>query len=126
MYFPAFKDRAILLYITLQRFNGFAAPGVDDYPKDFEPASYPTMSPIDSRDMYAIVLRPSALDTCSGPFTDGTTSQLQYKNGTSVPGVYSFGSAACFITHDFYMAPGIPSFSGVTQAYRAAKDIHMH
>lgn len=112
----------------LDRFNGFAGTGVDSefgresYARYFEPPSSPVMSPIDTSDLYAVVLLPSSLDTCSGPSVD-EHSHVRYRNNSPVAGVYAVGNAASSLTRGLYLAAGVPSFSGITQAYRAASSI---
>ena len=117
------------LVSQLDRFNGFASTGVDtEFGREaskmvFEPPSNPLMSPIDKSDLYAVVLLPSTLDTCCGPAVD-ENSHVRYLNtAAAVPGVYVVGNAACSLTRGLYLAGGVPSFSGITHAFRAVRSI---
>lgn len=113
----------------LTRYNGYAEAGVDeefsrhDYIKQQEPQDTPNMSPIDTTDLFALVLLPSALDTCSGPTVDQDSHVLYAEDSSPVPGIYAAGNAACSLTHGFYLAPGIPTFSAFVHAHRAAASI---
>lgn len=106
----------------LTRFNTYARDGVDpefnrhEFQRIIEPEGLSPMAPIDTTDLYAVQTWPSALDTCSGPQMDRDTSLI-------VDGVYAAGNAACSATNGFYLSPGVPSFSAIVQAYRAARHI---
>lgn len=117
----------------LDRFNDFAREGVDrefnrgrslaferDYHAGRPDNPYPNefLNVIDKRDLYAYVLVPSSLDTCTGPFTDRHARTRDVATGEPNDDVFAVGNCSSSITKGFYLAPGVPSFSAIMQSYR--------
>jgi FAD binding domain/NAD(P)-binding Rossmann-like domain len=122
-------DFAQNLKAQLERFNTYAANGVDEefgrhsFDRTIENPDTPAMAPVDETDLYAVKLIPSTLDTCSGPFVDSNNQVWYESTDEPVPGVYAVGNAACSITRGLYNSPGTPTFQAFVGAYRAARSI---
>jgi hypothetical protein len=119
----------VSLQAQLDRFNEFADKGIDDdfgrhsYPVQFLRNDFAPMRRIDANDLYAVVLWPSSLDTCSGPLVDERSRVQSQSSESAVPGIYAVGNCASSITRGFYVAPGVPTASAILQSYRATKHI---
>ena len=113
---------------TIERYNGFAREGVDgdfsrglheydkvwqkvfsavnaetDYPANEMPN--PTMHPIESKKLYAIILAPGALDTSGGPEIN-SNSQIISATGSPIKGLYGAGNCVASPVGPAYLGAG--------------------
>lgn len=107
------------LRATLQRFNTFAASGVDlDFHRGETPVERawqgPSRSTTGNRTMYPMspngpfycaILGPATLDTCGGPVI-GTNAQVLRPDETPIPGLYGAGNCIASPTGQAYWGAG--------------------
>jgi 3-oxosteroid 1-dehydrogenase len=121
---------------TIERFNGFAAHGVDeDFHRGEKPVQLlfngpvkdepgrtnPTMWPIsDSGPYYASLVTGGTLDTKGGPRTN-TEAQVLDDTGTPIPGLYGVGNCVASPSAQAYWAGGATLGPIIAFAYRAAQ-----
>ncbi|GAB2868370.1 FAD-dependent oxidoreductase [Nocardioides pacificus] len=111
------------LEASVERFNGFAAAGVDE---DFgrgrdEFDNYfarPVLVPIDLGPFYAARLVLADLGTKGGAVTDIDARVLR-ADGSVIEGLYAAGNASASMTGGFYPGPGIPIGTAMVFASRA-------
>lgn len=118
---------------TIQRFNGFAASGVDEdfhrgesaYDKYY---SDPTVSPnpslhaIDEAPFYAVKIVPGDLGTKGGLLTDEKARVLR-PDGSAIAGLYAAGNASSAVMGNTYAGPGATIGPALVFGYLAAEDI---
>jgi 3-oxosteroid 1-dehydrogenase len=102
---------------TVERYNGFAAAGVDEdfgrggdeYETFFTAGEGPNRAlvPVDKPPFYAARFVLSDLGTKGGLVTDATGAVLR-PDGTAIPGLFATGNAAANLTGAAYPGPGIP------------------
>ena len=121
------------LEATVERFNGFAASGVD---KDFHRGesaydkyySDPTVKPnpslhtIDKGPFYAVKIVPGDLGTKGGLVTDERARVLR-PDGSVIPGLYAAGNVSSAVMGHTYAGPGATIGPALTFGYLAAEDI---
>lgn len=103
---------------TVERFNGFAAEGVDhDFGRGESPVAQawsgpirrgvnPTMYPLaPTGPYYAVLLSAGTLDTCGGPITDARGAVLR-PDGTAIAGLYGAGNCVAAPTGQGYLGGG--------------------
>lgn len=125
------------LSATIERFNGFAATGVDD---DFGRGSTPiqvawgggterhktnanpTMAPFASEGpYYCILLGGMTLDTKGGPVID-TGARVQHVSGHAIPGLYGAGNCIASPAGQAYWSGGGTIGPAITYGYIAGKN----
>jgi 3-oxosteroid 1-dehydrogenase len=117
---------------TVERFNGFAATGVDeDFHRGEDPYDLffasgdgpnPCLVPIDRPPFHAVQLVVGDLGTKGGARTS-VDGQVLDGQGDPIPGLYAAGNSAASVTGHCYPGPGTPLGSGMTFAYRAARHL---
>ena len=111
-------DFSATLAATVNRFNEFAAKGVDpDFGRGQAPVSQawagpirrgvnPTMYPLSSTGpYYAVLLGAGTLDTCGGPETDASGAVLRTDEST-IPGLFGAGNCTSAPTGQGYLGGG--------------------
>ncbi|HYH44800.1 MAG TPA: FAD-dependent oxidoreductase [Thermoanaerobaculia bacterium] len=107
------------LRATIERFNTFAASGVDgDFHRGETPMEQawqgPTRSTTGNRTMYPLtldgpyhcaILGPATLDTCGGPVI-GTDARVLRPDGTPIPGLFGAGNCIASPTGQAYWGAG--------------------
>jgi 3-oxosteroid 1-dehydrogenase len=107
------------LRATIERFNTFAASGVDrDFHRGETPMEQawegPTRSTTGNRTMYPLtlsgpyycaILGPATLDTCGGPVI-GTNAQVLRPDGSPIPGLFGAGNCIASPTGQAYWGAG--------------------
>ncbi|WP_372733487.1 3-oxosteroid 1-dehydrogenase [Nocardioides sp.] len=121
------------LSATLERFNGFAAAGVDsDYHRG-ESAydkyySDPTVKPnpslhvIDQAPFYAVKIVPGDLGTKGGLVTDERARVLR-PGGSVIPGLYAAGNVSSAVMGHTYAGPGATIGPALAFGYLAVEDL---
>lgn len=119
---------------TVERFNGFAAKGVDEdfhrgedpYDRFFAGRSQerpnPCLVPVDTPPYYAARVVLSDLGTKGGLRTDPDGRVLD-REGRPIPGLYAAGNTSASFSGRCYPGPGVPIGSAMVFAYRAATDM---
>jgi 3-oxosteroid 1-dehydrogenase len=118
---------------TVDRFNGFAATGVDEDYHRGESAydryySDPTVKPnpslhrIDEAPFYAVKIVPGDLGTKGGLVTDERARVLR-PDGSVIPGLYAAGNASSAVMGHTYAGPGATIGPALTFGYLAAEAI---
>ncbi|AMS45513.1 FAD-binding protein [Aminobacter aminovorans] len=118
---------------TLQRYNHFAAKGVDpDFGKgstaynrylgDPEHAPNPCLAPIDKAPFYAIQIFPGDIGTAYGLAADDRSRVLD-EQGRPIPGLYACGNDRSSIMGGRYPSGGITIGPALTFAYLAVLDV---
>ncbi|MSZ76565.1 MAG: FAD-dependent oxidoreductase [Actinobacteria bacterium] len=117
---------------TVERFNGFAATGVDEdfgrggdeYDTFFAGGTGPNkaLTPIDQAPFYAARFVLSDLGTKGGIVTDAAGRALR-ADGTAIPGLYAAGNSAAPVTGAIYPGPGAPLGTAMVFASLAVKDM---
>jgi 3-oxosteroid 1-dehydrogenase len=118
---------------TVERFNGFAATGVDEdfhrgesaydrYYGDPRNKPNPCLAPLDKPPFYAIRIVPGDLGTKGGLRTD-TRGRVLREDGTHIPGLYAAGNAAAPVMGRTYAGPGATLGPAMTFGYLAALDL---
>ncbi|WP_248964143.1 FAD-dependent oxidoreductase [Sphaerisporangium perillae] len=118
------------LTATVERFNGFAARGVDEdfhrgedpYDRFFTGGSEspnPCLVPVDRPPYYAARVVLGDLGTKGGLRTDPDGRVLD-RDDRPIPGLYAAGNTSASFSGRCYPGPGIPIGSAMVFAYRAA------
>ncbi|WP_157551332.1 FAD-binding protein, partial [Nocardioides jensenii] len=115
------------LSATVERFNGFAATGVDE---DFGRGSDefdryfadPTLVPVEQGPFWAARLVLSDLGTKGGLVTDAAARVLR-EDGSVIQGLYAAGNTSASMTGAFYPGPGIPLATAMVFASLAVRDL---
>lgn len=116
---------------TVQRYNGFAATGVDaDFGKgellfgqvagDPEHGPNPNIGPLAKAPYYAMAVVPTPLATAYGVLTDGNGQALDAQD-RPVPGLYAAGNDAASVMGSEYPGAGVQVASGMTFGWAAAR-----
>lgn len=120
------------LAATIERFNGFAATGIDEdfhrgesaYDKYY---SDPTVEPncslhaIDEGPFYAVKIIPGDLGTKGGLVTDERARVLR-EDGSVIPGLYASGNVSSAVMGNTYAGPGATIGPAIVFGYLAAED----
>ncbi len=104
------------LTTTVERFNGFAAAGVDEdfhrgesaydkYYSDPTVKPNPSLHTIDQAPFYAVKIVPGDLGTKGGLVTDEKARVLR-PDGSVIPGLYAAGNASSAVMGRTYAGPG--------------------
>ncbi|NVI92170.1 FAD-binding protein [Actinomadura sp. BRA 177] len=117
------------LTATVERFNGFAANGVDDdfhrgedpYDRYFS-GGKPCVVAVDEPPYYAAKVVLSDLGTKGGLRTDPDARVLDASD-RPIPGLYAAGNTSASFTGPVYPGPGVPIGSAMAFAYRAVQHI---
>lgn len=117
---------------TVERFNGFAADGVDaDFHRGEDaydaffadgPGPNPALVPIERGPFHAVRLVLGDLGTKGGLRTDEQARVLR-ADGEVVPGLYAAGNTMASVAGPFYPGPGAPIGSAMVFGYLAARDM---
>ncbi|MFI0354929.1 FAD-dependent oxidoreductase [Actinomadura sp. 9N407] len=117
---------------TVERFNGFAASGVDeDFHRGEDPydrffgagdGPNPCLVPIERGPLHAVQIVLGDLGTKGGLRIDGDGRVLD-EAGTPIPGLHAAGNSAASVAGHAYPGPGTPLGSGMAFGYRAAKHL---
>lgn len=116
---------------TVQRYNGFAATGVDeDFHKgellfgqvagDPDHGPNPNIGPLLKAPFYAMAVVPTPLATAYGVLTDGNGQALDAQ-GKPVAGLYAAGNDAASVMGSEYPGAGVQVASGMTFGWKAAR-----
>jgi 3-oxosteroid 1-dehydrogenase len=117
---------------TVERFNGYAASGVDEefhrgedeYDLFFAGGHGPnkSLSPLDAPPYFAARFVLSDLGTKGGLVTDAAGRVLR-ADGTPIPGLYAAGNTAASVFGSVYPGPGAPLGSAMVFAALAIEDL---
>ncbi|TDD35046.1 FAD-binding protein [Actinomadura sp. KC06] len=114
---------------TVERFNGFAAKGVDeDFHRGEDPydlyftGGKPCLVPVDRPPYFAAKIVLSDLGTKGGLRADPDGRVLSGA-GRPIPGLYAAGNTSASFTGPVYPGPGIPIGTAMAFAYRAVQDM---
>ena len=118
---------------TVDRFNGFAATGVDEdfhrgesaydkYYSDPTVKPNPSLHAIDQAPFYAVKIVPGDLGTKGGLVTDERARVLR-PDGSVIPGLYAAGNVSSAVMGHTYAGPGATIGPALTFGYLAAEDI---
>jgi 3-oxosteroid 1-dehydrogenase len=122
---------------TVDRFNGYAAAGVDEefhrgedeydlfFAAGHEPGSAylnGALSPLDAPPYFAARFVLSDLGTKGGLVTDAAGRVLR-ADGTPIPGLYAAGNTAASVFGSVYPGPGAPLGSAMVFAALAVEDL---
>jgi 3-oxosteroid 1-dehydrogenase len=118
---------------TVQRFNGFAASGVDEdyhrgesgydrYYSDPTVKPNPSLHALDRAPYYAVKIVPGDLGTKGGLVTDQKARVLR-PDGSVIPGLYAAGNVSSAIMGHTYAGPGATIGPALTFGYLAALDL---
>ncbi len=121
------------LVATIERFNGFAADGVDEdfgrgesaydkYYSDPRVKPNPSLAPIDHGPFYAVKIVPGDLGTKGGLVTDERARVLR-PDGSVIEGLYAAGNCSAAVMGHTYAGPGATIGPALTFGYLAALDI---
>jgi 3-oxosteroid 1-dehydrogenase len=120
------------LTATVDRFNRFAASGVDeDFARGEDPydrffaagdGPNPCLVPIDRGPFYAARLVLSDLGTKGGLRTDPVGRVLR-ADGTPIPGLYAAGNTSASMAGPVYPGPGIPIGTAMVFSSLAVQDM---
>jgi 3-oxosteroid 1-dehydrogenase len=119
------------LQATVERFNGFAARGVDEdfhrgsnandrYYADPRCSPNPTLGALSRAPFYAVPIIPSDLGTKAGLMTD-VDGRVLDNDGKVIRGLYAAGNSATTAMGDRYPSAGATIASAMTQAFLAAE-----
>ena len=124
------------LRATIQRFNTFAASGVDaDFHRGETPAEQfffqgPTRSTTGNRTMYPLtldgpyycaILGPATLDTCGGPVID-TSARVLRPDGSPIPGLFGAGNCIASPAGQGYWGAGGTIGPAITYGFIAGRN----
>jgi 3-oxosteroid 1-dehydrogenase len=118
---------------TVERFNGFAATGVDEdfhrgesaydkYYSDPTVKPNPSLHSIDRGPFYAVKIVPGDLGTKGGLVTDERARVLK-PDGTVIDGLYAAGNVSAAVMGNTYAGPGATIGPAMVFGYLAAEDI---
>jgi len=118
---------------TVDRFNRFAATGVDEdfhrgesaydrYYSDPTVKPNPSLHAIDEGPFYAVKIVPGDLGTKGGLVTDERARVLR-EDGSPIPGLYAAGNASAAVMGHTYAGPGATIGPALVFGYLAAEDI---
>ena len=121
------------LAATVERFNGFAATGVDEdfhrgesaydkYYSDPTVKPNPSLHVIDKAPFYAVKIVPGDLGTKGGLLTDERARVLR-PDGSVIPGLYAAGNVSAAVMGYTYAGPGATIGPALVFGYLAAEDI---
>ncbi|MGO4257245.1 3-oxosteroid 1-dehydrogenase [Marmoricola sp. RAF53] len=121
------------LAATVERFNGFAATGVDEdfhrgesaydkYYSDHTVKPNPSLGAIDHAPFYAVKIVPGDLGTKGGLVTDERARVLR-ADGSVIEGLYAAGNCSSAVMGNTYAGPGATIGPAITFGYLAAEDI---
>jgi 3-oxosteroid 1-dehydrogenase len=122
---------------TVERFNGFAATGVDEdfhrgesaydkYYSDPRVKPNPSLHRIDHAPFYAVKIVPGDLGTKGGLVTDERGRVLR-PDGSAIEGLYAAGNCSSAVMGHTYAGPGATIGPAMVFGYLAAEDIaHAH
>jgi 3-oxosteroid 1-dehydrogenase len=120
------------LIASVERFNGFAAAGVDEDFARGEDAHdrffgtgtgrNPCLVPVDCPPFYAARMVLSDLGTKGGLRTDSQGRVLR-RNGTAIPGLYAAGNTSASMAGTVYPGPGIPIGTAMVFSSLAVRDM---
>ena len=121
------------LHATIERFNGFAATGVDEdfhrgesaydkYYSDPTVEPNPSLHAIDQAPFYAVKIVPGDLGTKGGLVTDERARVLR-PDGSVIEGLYAAGNTSAAVMGHTYAGPGATIGPAMTFAYLAALDL---
>lgn len=121
------------LTATVDRFNGFAATGVDEdfhrgesaydqYYSDPKVTPNPSLHRIDQGPFYAVQIVPGDLGTKGGIVTDEQARALR-PDGTVIEGLYAAGNCSSAVMGRTYAGPGATIGPAMTFGYLAAEHI---
>lgn len=120
------------LRATVERFNGYAATGVDEefgrgqdeYDTFFASAGSPNKAlvPLDQPPFYAARFVLSDLGTKGGLVTDATARVLDV-DGAPIPGLYAASNSTASVFGSAYPGPGAPLGAAMTFASLAVQDL---
>lgn len=129
---PSFREN---LAATIERFNGFAASGVDlDFGRGRAPigrawngpnrdgSPNPTMAPFAPEGPYhCVIICAGVLDTNGGPVIN-TRAQVLDHSGDPIPGLYGAGNCVASPAGQAYWGPGATIGLGITYGYLAGRN----
>ncbi|MDP5181893.1 FAD-dependent oxidoreductase [Blastococcus sp. BMG 814] len=120
------------LTATVDRFNGFAATGVDeDFARGDDPydrffaagdGPNPCLVPVDTAPYYAARLVLSDLGTKGGLRTDAHARVLR-ADGDAIPGLYAAGNTSASMAGPVYPGPGVPIGTAMVFSSLAVRDM---
>ncbi|HET8561442.1 MAG TPA: 3-oxosteroid 1-dehydrogenase [Marmoricola sp.] len=121
------------LRATVDRFNGFAASGVDEdfhrgesaydkYYSDPTVKPNPSLQRIDQAPFYAVQIVPGDLGTKGGLVTDERARVLR-PDGSVIDGLYAAGNASAAVMGHTYAGPGATIGPALVFGYLAALDL---
>ncbi|RFU20585.1 FAD-dependent oxidoreductase [Geodermatophilus marinus] len=123
---------AAALTATVDRFNGFAASGVDeDFGRGDDPydrffaagdGPNPCLVPVDTAPYFAARLVLSDLGTKGGLRTDPHARVLR-ADGDAIPGLYAAGNTSASMAGPVYPGPGIPIGTAMVFSSLAVRDM---
>ena len=120
----------------VERFNGFAASGVDEdfhrgesaydkYYSDPTVKPNPSLHVIDQAPFYAVKIVPGDLGTKGGLVTDERARVLR-PDGSVIPGLYAAGNVSSAVMGHTYAGPGATIGPALAFGYLAAEDHRRH
>lgn len=120
------------LTATVERFNAFAATGVDeDFHRGEDPydrffatgeGPNPNLVPLEKGPFHAVPLVLGDLGTKGGLTTDDQ-ARVTTPDGGVIPGLYAVGNTMASVSGQVYPGPGVPIGSAMVFAHVAAKHI---
>jgi 3-oxosteroid 1-dehydrogenase len=121
------------LTATIERFNGFAATGVDEdfhrgesaydkYYSDPTVKPNPSLHRIDRGPFYAVKIVPGDLGTKGGLVTDERARVLR-PDGSVIAGLYAAGNCSAAVMGHTYAGPGATIGPAIVFGYLAAEDL---
>ncbi|MFB6783922.1 FAD-dependent oxidoreductase [Streptomyces sp. NPDC056352] len=120
------------LTATVERFNSFAAAGVDeDFHRGEDPydrffatgeGANPNLVPLEKGPFHAVPVVLGDLGTKGGLTTDDQ-ARVTTPGGDVIPGLYAAGNTMASVSGLVYPGPGVPIGSAMVFAYLAATDI---
>jgi len=121
------------LTATVERFNGFAATGVDEdfhrgesaydkYYSDPTVKPNPSLHVIDRAPFYAVKIVPGDLGTKGGLLTD-ERARVVRADGSVIPGLYAAGNVSSAVMGYTYAGPGATIGPALVFGYLAVEDL---
>jgi 3-oxosteroid 1-dehydrogenase len=116
---------------TVERFNEYAAQGVDpDYGRgesaynralgDPNPRVHPCLGPVDEAPYYAVQVVPSDIGTCGGLVTN-EHAQVVDQDDRPIEGLYATGNGTATVMGRHYLGPGASIANTMVFGYVAAR-----